>query len=512
MAKAAHLMRIQLVVPTGIKDSISPMPSLGVSYIASVLDQEGHDVNVIDNFLECLSEKNILKRIGQFEPDIVGLSFGTENRFAAIKLASSLKKNFPTIPVVVGGPHPSLAWEDLLLNVPSIDVVAIGEGEDTAVDLINYYREKKDLRDVPGIAYREGNRIVHTTPRPHKMNLDELPFPARRFFGKWVEKSKIRIAGKEHSVAQIMTTRGCPHSCNFCAESLMWQKKVRARSVDDVLQEIKHLVTVDGIESIWFCDSTFNLSEKRVHGLCDLMIAENVTPPWSCLIRVDKMNKELLQKMKQAGCYSVALGVESGSNRILREVVGKNTTVEQARDVLKWCKELKIEPHGFFILSHPTETLNEAKMSIQLMKEFLVPGWAKESIKLGGMRIYPGTEIEVIARERGLLPRDFSWTKKYSNVVKLGMRGDVPLFLDKLSLGELSDLIFEWQEITKDPFIKRIPTIFSNLFTVDLFTVGGIRKYSLYIRAFLKVMLSTLKARILHPLSDVSRESSYRVL
>ncbi|MBN1823311.1 MAG: B12-binding domain-containing radical SAM protein [Endomicrobiales bacterium] len=484
-------MKIQLIVPSGyqgIKESIPFLPTLGVGYVASAVEAAGHQVSVIDNFIENLREKEIIKRVAGYGADIVGLSFGSENRFEAFSLSEKIKKVLPDALVVAGGPHPTLAAEDMLKNIGSVDIAVIGEGEEAIVDLINLKCGRKEAGKIEGVAYRDAGKIKLASPRRQISDLDSLPYPARHLFGDWPEKSGILIRGKSLRIGHLMTSRGCVFKCNFCSESRIWQNKIRFRSPESVVGEIRHLVDEWKMQAYWFYDSVFTTDPRRVIDICDLIIKRGLVLPWRCNIRVDNMSKELLAKMKEAGCYLVGLGVESGSDRILKEVINKRINTGQVRDCIRWCKELDIIPHAFFVLSHPTEGMEEARLSIDLMKEFYVEKEGRGSVGLGIMRIYPGTDIEKKAHDQGILPKDYSWTKRYKDLESLPMQGDVPVYTDRLSMKEMSGLIFQWQQISCDPFLKRIPYIFR-----DLLTFRGLIKYFYFGLAFIKVKLFGIK-------------------
>ena len=211
-----------------------------------------------------------------------------------------------------------------------------------------------------------------------------------------------------------------------------------------------------GARAIWIFDDTFTANKARVEDFCSLLLERELRIHWFCEIRADKnVDRELLSLMKRSGCFSVGFGVESGSQRIIDEVVGKKIDLDHVDRIRCWCDELGIIANPFFIFSHPTESWNEAEQTLNFMKKFRAPH--RTTVAL--LHVYPGTHLEKLAREKGILPRDFSWTDKNIPGVKTltVAQGNVPLFVDKLSWNQISSLIFEWAEDQKVPVIRKIP-------------------------------------------------------
>lgn len=484
-------MRIVLIIPPGgyyaerwQKGAL--MPSLGVGYIASSLEQEEHEVHIIDAHVENLPWRRLEGMLKKISPSVVGFSFTTENRFEAFRLIEQVKKAFPQVTTIAGGPHVTPTATDTLKNISALDLIVRGEGEATMVELGRCLEEGKDYGEVLGLSYRR-NGEVKNNPRRHFIeNLDSIPFPAWHLM-PWYKYNFILEVPEKGKVkhANLITSRGCPFSCNFCATQNSWGRRFRARSPENVLREIRQLVDNYGVKGIWFFDDTFTTNRQRVWDICQGLIEAKLDLSWFCEIRVDTVDKELLQKMKESGCYCVAFGVESGSQRILDEVIGKKISLQQVREVTRWCYELGIKTNPFFIFSHPEETEEDIEQTMEMMRNWP----AHSDISLSLLHIYPGTRLEAAAKEKGLLPADFSWAKKdQRGVITLpSAQGNVPIFVDKLSWEYLSRLMFEWAEGQRYRILNKIPRAIRSIRTYSDF-----KRYMTMFKTFIKVKFHKL--------------------
>jgi len=459
------------------------MPFLGVGYLASSLEQEGHQVHIIDAHVEKLSWRKLRERLEKISPSVVGFSFTTENRFEAFRLIEQVKRAFPQVITIAGGPHVTPTPTDTLNNITALDLIVRGEGEATMVELAYCLEKGKDYSGVLGLSYRRNGEVKNNPRRPFIENLDSLPFPARHLtpWGRYNFILEVPGRGKVKH-ANLITSRGCPFSCNFCATQNSWGRRFRARSAENVLQEIKQLVANYGVKGIWFFDDAFTPNRQRVWDICQGLIEAKLDLSWFCEIRVDTVDKELLQKMKESGCYCVAFGVESGSQRILDQVIGKKISLQQVKEVTQWCGELGIKTNPFFIFSHPEETKEDIEQTMEMIRN-----WPPNSyISLSLLHIYPGTRLEATAKQKGILPPDFSWAKKdQQGVITLpSAQGNVPIFVDKLSWEFLSRLMFEWAEGQRYRILRKIPKAIRSIRNYSDF-----KRYMTMFKAFLKVKL-----------------------
>lgn len=467
----------------------STMPNLGILYIAAVLEQEGVDIRVVPGDVLGLTIADLEKQILDFKPHIVGITVTTENRFDAFELARSSKRVYPQALTVIGGPHCTHTADDTLKHLSYVDVVVRNEGEETMSELVKAVEAGGDLSKVTGISYHdaEGN-TVHNPTRIYIKDLNELPYPARHLvpLEKYNFQMDVPRFGKLPA-ASVITSRGCPFSCTFCATPGNWGRKVRAHTPEYVLDEIQFCMDKFGAKAIWFYDDIFNFNPKRVNEICDMILKRKMDFKWFCEIRVDVMTKPLLAKMAEAGLFHLGFGVEAGSERVRKQIIDKKLDLDQARNVVNWSNELGVVPNPFFIFSHPTETWKEAQETIAIMEEF--KDKSEQSIAI--MHVYPGTPLEKTAREMGLLPPDFTWTRKYDRrIVTLpAAQGDVPLFIDKLNWWQISELLFRWSDFRtkKYSILNKIPKAIKSIHSY-----GDFKRYFIMFLVYLRVkMLGT---------------------
>ena len=464
------------------------MPALGVLYLASVLEKEGIPVKVVPADVLGLSWEAIEEEIAAYKPDVIGVTTLTENRFQSFELVKRAKGVLPEALVCIGGPHGTNSADDCLRHIPELDLVVRGEGEETILELMACLAHKGDLERIRGISYRKDGQILHNPNRPLIRNLDRIPMPARHVVPWERYRFTVQVPGKgDLPAANLMTSRGCPFSCNFCATPGNWGRHVRMISPERVLREIEHVMDRYGARVIWFYDDTFNASPKRVDRICDLILERGLNINWLCEARVDLLEKPLLEKMVRAGLFYLLFGVESGSERIRREVVTKKFDLEKARKTVDWCNELGIMANAFFIFSHPTETWEDAQETIRIIEEFR----DKARINIGIMHVYPGTQLESTARINGCLPEDFSWSVPDRRVVTLPIaQGDVPLFMDKLTWAQISELLFRWS-FAADTKYNRVLRILPQVIR-DIRSWEGFKRYMIMFAVYVKLRIFRL--------------------
>ncbi|MDH7512447.1 MAG: radical SAM protein [Clostridiales bacterium] len=483
-------MKIQLYVPPGGYFAErwsrgSSMPPLGILSIAAVLEKEGVDVEIVPADILKLGWHDIERKIRDERPDIVGVTSTTENRFQSFKLVKLAKEACPEALTMMGGPHASMAAEDALAHIPELDLVVRGEGEMTMLDLCRALGRRRGINGIThitGLSYRTNGRVVSNRPRSPIPNLDCLPFPAFHLVPFEKYNFKIDVPGRGALQAvNIMTSRGCPFNCNFCATPINWGRTVRVRSPANVIQEIEFHIQNRGARVIHFYDDTFNVSVKRVQEICDLILERKLSIFWQCEIRLDLMTKPLLARMKEAGLFYVSFGVEAGSERVRNTIIDKKIRIEDFHNIVAWCKELDIVPNAFFIFSHPTETWEEAQETIRLIEQHKDEVEASVAI----LHVYPGTPLERTARETGVLPADFSWTEKHpSKIITLPTaQGDVPLFLDRLTWAQVSELLFRWSfSGGRVSIARKIPRVMANIRSV-----ADIKRYVIMALVYIKL-------------------------
>lgn len=371
-------------------------PSLGIAYLVSVLNKAGYDAYLNDG--AGISQKQMMDKARKINPDVVGITMNTTNRFEALDLAREIK-NTLKIPIILGGPHPSLLPEQLLKNYKYIDLIIRNEGENTIVPVIQAIEGKKKLKDIKGISYREGDKIIHNSPVEEIKNLDTLPFPEWKFFdlSKYSKQTEYPEEFRNYPVGSIISSRGCPFLCTFCSSSELWGHKIRFRSAENVIKEIKMLYNL-GIRFFVYNDDNFTSDRERAIKICKLMIKEGLHNKmgWQCRAEVNLMNDELLTWMKKANCTMIEFGIEDCSSEGLKWFK-KGHIQEQVKKAFELCKKHGIKIKSYFIIGGDHET----KANIQRKKEYiseLNPDVTSASILLA----YPGTEIYRIGKDKKL--------------------------------------------------------------------------------------------------------------
>ncbi|MEM3153536.1 MAG: radical SAM protein, partial [Candidatus Bathyarchaeia archaeon] len=352
-------MKVCLVSPpynSAVKSVVGvSSPPLGLAYLASVIRDE-YDVRIVDSNVLDYNFDDVRKELKNFYPDVVGITSSTPSIYEAYKVAEVAKSVRDDCTVVLGGPHATFLYE-VLTECKSIDVVVRGEGEETFQELINAMDRGICLGYVRGIAYRKGEKIVATKPRPLIGDLDKIPFPSLDLLP--IEKYALQGI----SYMPITTSRGCPFKCSFCASSRIFGGCWRGRSPKNVVEEIRLIHDEFNIKNIEFVDDTFTLNGRRAEEICDEILREGLDISWGASSRVDTINKGLVEKMRKAGCWIVYLGVESASQKILNEI-GKKITISQIVRAVKTLKEAGIQILGSFILGFPEETIETAEQTI----------------------------------------------------------------------------------------------------------------------------------------------------
>jgi radical SAM superfamily enzyme YgiQ (UPF0313 family) len=330
-----------------VDTSIFRFPPLGLGYIAAYLIQNDISVEIVD--CTFLSQEQAIKKIVDSNPKIIGIQSMYSMKEKSFELAKLLKTNCELL--VAGGALPTTEPEVFLEN---FDVAVIGEGEQTMLELINQFLNGGDFSQVKGIAYREKEtgQIRRTPPRGLNSDLDSFPKPSRELFDNDAYK---RFYSKKfgYTTTAIMTSRGCPFSCDFCSKPV-FGNEFRARASSNVVDEIEEVISL-GYSRIWFADDCFTLDRNRLLDICVEIIKRGLKIGWECLSRVDTLDPETVEKMKRAGCLRMFFGIESGNDVVLA-LMKKQITTTQVRKALSLCKNSGIKAGAFFILGYPGES------------------------------------------------------------------------------------------------------------------------------------------------------------
>ena len=395
-------MRIQVTLvnpPYPIGSHLHPpfLP-LGLGYLAAVLEKNDYAVDVIDCQALKLSLEQFRGEIGKRQPTVIGITSTTLTYKSALQIAQIAKQVHPNCMTIIGGPHVTF-WDDKALQeAPQLDIIVRKEGEITFLELIKRMEADRSYSDVLGITYRkDGERILRNDDRPYIENLDELPFPALHLW----PIDQLRKYGEV--IFPLTTTRGCVFWCNFCTAVRMFGRNYRMRSTKNVADELEHLNKKFGADHFTFYDDAFTVNQARTEELCQEIINRKLKIRWNCETRVDMVTKELLAKMKQAGCTDVWFGVESGSQRVINEM-DKGIMIEQTEKAFKWAKEVGLMTVANVILGIPTETRETAWETVKFIEK-LNPNDVGYYIATP----YPGTPMyEEVVKNGWLKVTDFN--------------------------------------------------------------------------------------------------------
>ncbi|MFA4826825.1 MAG: radical SAM protein [Candidatus Shapirobacteria bacterium] len=336
---------------------------LGIFCLAAYLREKGYEMAVTDGESEKLTTKQITRQIKKFDPFVVGISSTTVAFHRALEMAKLIKKKFPKVIILIGGPHVTSNYKDAL-SFGVFDYGVLREGEITTVELLKTIKGKGKIEEVKGIAYKKDGKVIVNEPREYIKNLDELPFPAYDL----IEDINLYTPDLSNymstPVVNIMTSRGCPNQCTFCDRAVFGQF-YREMSAERVVELIKYLVERYKVREIDFVDDTFLINKLRFKKIFRLLKEEGIKFYWTCTSRVNVVDYEILKLAKETGCWHIAFGIESGDEGILK-LIKKNITMEQVRKALGWCKELGIKSKGYFIVGHPGDTLETINKTIKL--------------------------------------------------------------------------------------------------------------------------------------------------
>jgi radical SAM superfamily enzyme YgiQ (UPF0313 family) len=339
------------------------LPPLGLLYLGAVLEQEGHKVEILDYYAENISREKLQNSLTL--SDAVGMTVYTDDYNTAADISRLIKSLDPDIPLIIGGPHCIFLQKQSLSDIPDADISVIGEGDYVILDILRALQGKKNLADIHGIYYRD-NRLIKSGKTFQVIdNLDVLPFPARHLVEKYEYGTYAFGYTLKKKVTSLITSKGCPFHCRFCARygNFIKNWSFRKRSAENVVKEIQEL---DGkYRSVVIVDDNFLADKKRAHRIFDMLLESNVDIEF--LIegaRVDTADKDLYLKMKKAGVKYILYGLESGNQEVL-DFYNKNITLEQIRNAVNLAHKMGFYVGASFIFGAPMETKNQIENTIR---------------------------------------------------------------------------------------------------------------------------------------------------
>ena len=397
---------------------------LGLGYIASFLNKNGSQTMVLnadyedkdrdlslkevfagyDNYRKIINDLNhpiwqdIKKRIAEYKPDLIGMTVVLSATLKCAENVARLAKEVnPDVKIIVGGPHSTLVYESTIKK-DWVDYVARQEGEHTMLELV-----RGDALDgIRGLSYKDASgKPVHNKPRELMEDLDALPFPNPDYL-------LIPVKDIKNNFGMITTSRGCSLNCIFCSSPRLWNKRVRFRSIDNIMAELEYRHYKYGVKRYYFCDDNISINKKFGKELCRRIIAKKWNIVWSCEARIKSFDEELLQLMKEAGCQRIKLGVESGSDKVL-QYMKKQITVNDVRQTVKMIEKAGIDMTIYILLGMPVEGPEDIEMTYNLLEE-IKPAYVSLSVATPHI----GSELWDRMKEAKIdFPEDL-WTDYYA--------------------------------------------------------------------------------------------------
>ena len=442
---------------------------LGLAYVGGYLKDRGVDIKLrdleFDPDLANIGIEGILKKEG---PRVVGISSTTPQMRAALQIAKACREVDPTIQVIMGGPHASALPEETA-RYPEVDAVCVGEGEDTLLEFVEQGGAKPDIA---GLVYEDRHgALVHTKERAVFEDINDLPHPLYED----LPVHRYGMAHRGHSM-QILTGRGCPYTCSFCASVAVRGRSYRTRGAESVVRELKQWIETYDATHFDFLEETFSTYKKRVLELCQGLVDSGLKVDWTTSSRADRVDDEILTAMKAAGCTEIAIGVESGDEKVLSHAA-KGVKLDEIRQAFKKIKEYGINTYGYFILGLPYETEDSLRRTIDFAIELDID-YAQFSILIP----LPGTEVWEMAKEGKVLRNlatDWSEYNFYND----------PIIASEQLNGEILQKYY--REAYRRYYIR--PRFIARQFK-RLFAPGGFHYYRTRGKAFMSLLRNTRKA------------------
>jgi len=391
-------MKILLIYPYFVEarmhdEDIKAVP-MGLYSLGAVLKENDYDVEILDWHEINKTPQKVQEALAEKEPDVIGFSVLHGNRWGAVEIARAAKRLNAKTKIVFGGIGATFLWGHLLTHFPEVDVVVLGEGDWSFLNLVKHFEKRQDqgVAEIRGIAYRKQG-IPFKTAEPDPIeDLNTLPIPAKHF-----------------TYSHVSSSRGCAWNCAFCGSPRFWGRKVRWRSPEKFVEELE-LLFRKGVTFFYFSDDTFTMKPERVIEICRRIIERDLKITWYAISRVDRVDEEMLYWMRRAGCIQISYGVESGSAKI-RKALGKPVKTEQIRRAFDLTTRYGILSRAYFLYGAPGETWETIQETISLMDEI-----KPLSVIFYILDVFPGTKLYSELKKRGGITDDV-WLKKMEGIM-----------------------------------------------------------------------------------------------
>jgi len=445
-------MKILLIFPPLTKSAFAPVyettstgvgsyPPLGLLYLAAYLEKySAHNVKVLDCAVDNIDYLQLSDYIKKENPQIAGIYSCTNYWWDAVNTARLIKKIDKNIVTMFGGPHVFIYPKETI-NFPEIDYVVYGEGEFVSKELLDRLEKGYPCEDIAGVITKSNQNNQAIFQLQKISDLDSLPFPARHLTPY---KKYSSILAIKNPIATLMTSRGCPYNCYFCASDKI--RKPRMRTPKNVVDELSACVKM-GVHNFIFFDELFTFPAGRAMQICDEIIHRQLKIHWQIRSRADTLDTNLTKKLKQAGCNLIQFGIESGSPHI-QKVLNKNLNLDKVRQVMKMVKSEGLLIYGDFLLGSPEETEEEIFQTVKFSKDLNL-----DYAIFSPTQILPGTELYKRAMAERLIDSDYwreyalnpekplkriYWMGEYEEVDKLARKCYKSFYLNpKYILGSL---------------------------------------------------------------------------
>ena len=395
-------MRFLLINPF-YSISETPSPPLGLAFLAGALEAAGVEVKLLDFVVYPYSKSFLSEALADFSPDIVGVTSVTMTFNHAIEIVKDVKHLRPDITTIMGGPHVSFCPVETMDAFPELDLIVLGEGEETLVELTCGIEKGKKTTNIPGLVYRQGSEIINNGFRKQLVDINRLPVPARHL----LPLGRYRALGMAISMT---TSRGCPFKCIFCVGRKMVGAKVRYRHPEKVVDEMEYLCSLD-FPQINIADDLFTAKAEHAIGVCNEILKRHLQVKWTSFARVDTVTREVLSKMREAGCHTVSFGIESANAGILK-TIKKGITTDQVVRAAELCNDVGMIPHASFILGLPGETPETLEETIAFGERLKSMG-VYHGFHL--LAPFPGTEVREKNDSYGIRILTNNWPEYHAN-------------------------------------------------------------------------------------------------
>lgn len=439
--------------PLSLTERYGAMASAGAEnpphaflYLGVVTRQHGYNTKILDASAHNMTANDILDYIDNIKPDYIGMTAFTISIDKVASLTKIIKNKNPDIKIIIGGPHISAIPEETFTLYKDFDYALIGEAETSLIDLLKVFKEGGSLDDVPGLCYRSDGEIIVTAKKVNNYDLKNIGILAWDLLDGYPNiYSAAASYFSKTPYTDIITSRGCPFLCTFC-DRAVFGNKVRSIGIDNIIQNIEFLVKKYGIKSLYFQDDTLLSLTETLDELCEYLIKRKYDLIWSCNSRINQITETKLEMLKKAGCWKLSIGIESGSEKILK-IMNKKINMDQVTEKLKLARKCGIKTNGYFILGSFGETKETLRETIEFCKKVEL-----DTIRVSYFTPFPGSELSKQCLNSGTIKSH--WSKfSFYNVVY------VPKDLSE------DDLVRTYKKIMKN-FYLRPKTIYSYLSTI----------------------------------------------